>query len=879
MTQLTHKDYAEMSKEQIVETFQLTKEGLNEAQVESQREKFGTNTIDYGTKKPIWREVIEAYFTPFTLVLIALAAISFFTEYVWAPAGEKDIMTVVIIFALIIISGTMTFVQSVRSGNAAELLQSMVKISTAILRDGKFHELPVDDAVVGDTINLATGDMIPADLRIIEAKDLFISQTALTGESHPVEKLTQLMPNRRPSESVTDYETLAFMGSNVISGSAIGVVIATGEKTLFGKVAKDATAEPVKTQFELGVEKTSHLLIRFMLIMAPLVILINGFTKGDWVQALLFGLSVAVGLTPEMLPMIVTTNLVKGANIMAKEGTIVKNINSIQNFGAMDILCTDKTGTLTQDKIVLEFHMDLDEEESDRVLRYAFLNSYYQTGFRNHMDKAIIESANRELDISISDYTKIDEIPFDFKRRRMSVVVKDDQGNRELITKGAMEEMLSISSWVEIDGEMKPLDSEVKARILKTVDRLNEDGMRVIGLSYKNNPPAAGAFGVKDEKEMVLIGYLAFLDPPKESTQAALEALKAHSVDVKIITGDNALVTKSVASQVGLDAQKLITGEEIAQMNEAELKQAVEDHQLFVKINPDQKALITSTLRENGHTVGFMGDGINDAPALRVADVGISVDTAVDIAKESADIILLEKDLMILEQGVLSGRTIFGNIMKYIKATTSSNFGNIFSVLIASLFLPFMPMEPVQLLVLNLIYDISCMAIPWDRMDPEYLLEPKDWNADTISRFMVWFGPTSSIFDVTTFALLFWIICPQIAGASYHTLGEMGQEHFIAAFHSGWFIVSLWTQTFVLYALRTPKLPFIQSSPSFIMTTLTLLGMVIGTSLPFTPIGHEIGLTALPASYFFWVAATVIAYIMLVTLVKRFYIERYQELL
>ncbi len=868
---------AKKTLENIYETFRTTKKGLSEGQAIMAREEYGDNTISYGKKTPFIMEVLKAYITPFTLVLIGLGVTSFITDVIIAAPEERDYFASIIIFMMVFISGTMTLVQSVRSTQAAEKLKSLVKVTAAVKRNNHYDEIPMEDIVCGDIVKLSAGDMIPADIRLISTKDLFISQSALTGESYPVEKRAEAVVTQHDSE--TGYENLVFMGSNVISGSAEGVVIATGNRTLFGDVAKSLSTKPIQTSFEIGISKTSFLFIKFMALMAPTVIVINGFTKGDWMEALLFGLSVAVGLTPEMLPMIVTTNLVKGATGMAKKGTVIKNLNSIQNFGAIDVLCTDKTGTLTQDKIILEYHLGLTGEEDERVLRHAYLNSYYQTGLKNLLDVAIIDAAKMELDTETINYKKVDEIPFDFERRRMSVVVEDTNGKTQMITKGAIEEMLSISNYVDFKGEVVALTEEVKQKVLEKVNELNEDGLRVIGVAQKTNPSVVGEFSVSDESEMVLIGYLAFLDPPKETTKQALETLKKHGVGVKVLTGDNALVTQSVCKQVGLGAEKLISGEYIAHASDDELSHLVEKYNVFVKLNPQQKQKITRVLKENGHTVGFLGDGINDAPAMKMADVGISVDTAVDIAKESADVILLEKDLMILERGIISGRETFGNIMKYIKATASSNFGNMFSVLVASTFLPFLPMLPIQILFLNLIYDISCVSIPWDHMDKEYLDKPKSWDASSIGKFMVWLGPTSSVFDITTYLLMYFIICPAVVGGNFHSLTPDQQIAFIAVFHAGWFVESLWSQTLVLHALRTPKLPFIQSRGSFIMTMLTSLGIVVGTILPFTSFGENLGMAVLPSDYWIWLAATIVAYLALVTVVKRFYIRRYQELL
>lgn len=869
--------FAQNKIETLLETFQTNDQGLSAEQVLRARTAYGENKLSTTRKTPFLIEMFKAYITPFTLVLIALGVISFVTDYLLASPAERDLFGVVIIFAMVFVSGTMTMIQAVRSTQAAEKLKSLVKVTATVKRGGKFGEIPTEELVCGDVVKLAAGDMIPADLRLISTKDLFVSQAALTGESYPVEKNAQAVPNEAAAE--TSYHNLAFTGSNVISGSAEGIVIATGNQTLFGKTAQDLTARPVQTNFELGLKKTSFLLIKFMALMAPTVIVINGLTKGDWMEAFLFGLSVAVGLTPEMLPMIVTTNLVKGASKMAKKGTIIKNLNAIQNFGAIDVLCTDKTGTLTQDKIILEYHLSCDGKEDPRVLRHAFLNSYYQTGLKNLLDVAIIEAADQELDQAEYHYQKVDEIPFDFERRRMSVVVADQAGKTQMITKGAVEEMLAISSFVELNGRVVPLSAEVKKAVLAKVKELNSGGMRVLGVAQKTNPSVVGEFSVKDETEMVLIGYLAFLDPPKTTTQAALSALKEQGIAVKVLTGDNGLVTQAVCRQVGIDAEHLVTGEEVEKMSDWELGQVLEKYQIFVKLNPQQKARITKILRSNGHAVGFLGDGINDAPAMKAADVGISVDTAVDIAKESADVILLEKDLMVLERGIVSGRNVFGNIMKYIKATASSNFGNMFSVLVASTFLPFLPMLPLQLLFLNLIYDISCISIPWDKMDQEYLAKPKKWQAQSIGKFMIWFGPTSSVFDITTYLAMYFVICPLVIGGSYHSLSGTQQLAFIALFHAGWFVESLWTQTLVLHALRTPKIPFLESRAAFGMTLVTSAGILTGSVLPFTSFGRNLGLAQLPLVYWLVLGATILLYLLLVTMVKKYFIQRNGELL
>ena len=806
---------------------------------------------------------------------------------------DFDPLTVVIILTMVIISGTLRFVQESRSGNAAEKLLAMITTTcTVTRREQEKIEIPMDDLVVGDIVHLAAGDMIPADVRILEAKDLFISQSSLTGESEPIEKT----PSRSvQKESITDYTNIAFMGSNVISGSAAAVVVSTGDATLFGSMASAIAGEAVETSFTKGVNAVSWVLIRFMLVMVPLVFFINGITKGDWLNAFLFGISIAVGLTPEMLPMIVTTCLAKGAVSMSKKQTIVKNLNSIQNFGAMDILCTDKTGTLTQDRVVLEYHWNVNGEDDTRVLRHAYLNSYFQTGYKNLMDVAIIhkteeaeETDSRLLDLS-ENYVKVDEIPFDFTRRRLTTVVQDKNGKTQMVTKGAVEEMLSICAYAECDGSVHPLTKEVRRRILKTVDELNEKGFRVLAIAQKSNPSPVESFGVKDECDMVLIGYLAFLDPPKESTADAIRALQAHGVTTKILTGDNDKVTRTICKQVGLEVRNMLLGSDLDGMTDEALARAAETTDVFAKLTPDQKSRVVSVLRGNGHTVGFMGDGINDAAAMKSADIGISVDTAVDVAKESADIILLEKDLMVLEQGIIEGRKTYANMMKYIKMTASSNFGNMFSVLAASALLPFLPMMSVHLIFLNLIYDLSCTAIPWDNVDEEFIAKPRKWDASSVGSFMIWIGPTSSIFDFTTYIFMYFVFCPLFISkgilfndlAAHYSGAELAamQARYIGLFQAGWFVESMWSQTLVIHMIRTPKLPFLQSRASASVTLLTMTGIAVLTVIPFTAFGRVLGFVALPAAYFAYLIPCILLYMILATSLKKAYVRHYGELL
>ena len=863
----------------ILKKYNTSYSGYEESKVELMREKYGKNEITHQKGDSLLKRLVEAFINPFTIILLALAIISFITDIVIVGPSEKDATSVIIVTSMVLVSGILRFVQETKSNKAAEKLSEMVKTTISVERKGVgAKEIPINEIVVGDIIHLAAGDMIPADVRILKAKDLFVSQSSLTGESEPIEKVDTIIIG--DSKNPIELNNLAFMGSNVISGSAIAIVINVGDDTIFGSMAKQLVGKKVTTSFEKGVNSVSWVLIRFMLVMVPFVLFMNGFTKGNWMEAFLFALSVAVGLTPEMLPMIVSANLAKGAVSMSKKKVIVKDLNAIQNLGAMDVLCTDKTGTLTQDEVVLEYSLDILGKEDNRVLRHAFLNSYHQTGLKNLMDIAIVNHANEKDMIELwHDYKKVDEIPFDFSRRRMSVVVEDKAGKTQLITKGAIEEMLSVCSHVEYKGKIETITEEIKKEILDTVSSYNSQGMRILGIAQKNNPSRVGELSVKDESDMVLIGYLAFLDPPKKSTANAIRALEDFGVNVKILTGDNDAVTSSVCKQVGIKVNNLLLGSDIEEMDDELLSEVVEETNVFAKLSPNQKTRVVSALRNNGHTVGFMGDGINDAAAMTESDVGISVDTAVDIAKESANIILLEKDLMVLEDGVVEGRKIYANIIKYIKMTASSNFGNMFSVLVASIFLPFLPMLPIQLLILNLIYDISCITIPWDNVDEDYLKLPRKWDASSISKFMFWIGPTSSVFDIATYILMYFFICPLVFGGQYHTLNEVQQLGFMGLFHAGWFVESLWSQTLVIHMIRTPDIPFIQSRASWQLTTLTTIGIAVGTIIPYTAFGKALDMVAMPAIYFPCLIVIIILYMILATILKKAFIKRYGELL
>ena len=874
--------------------------GLEPGKVEENRSEYGSNKVTREKKKTLPQRLAGAFINPFTAILFCLALVSSFTDMIFPHFSlfgcvpkDFDCLTVVIILTMVFLSGTLRFVQESRSGNAAEKLLAMITTTCTVTRKGQeMAEIPLDEVVVGDIVHLSAGDMLPADVRILDAKDLFVSQASLTGESEPIEKIPMVNETR---DAITDYTNIAFMGSNVIFGSASAVVVTVGDHTLFGSMASEVAHEAVETSFSKGVNAVSWVLIRFMLVMVPLVFVANGITKGDWLSAFLFGISIAVGLTPEMLPMIVTTCLAKGAVSMSKKQTIVKNLNSIQNFGAIDILCTDKTGTLTQDKVVLEYHLNVNGEDDLRVLRYAYLNSYFQTGYKNLMDVAIIQKTEEEeaddpqlVDLS-EHYVKVDEIPFDFARRRLTTVVQNRDGKTQMVTKGAVEEMLSICSFAECDGKVRPMTKELKSRILATVDDLNEKGFRVLAIAQKSNPSPAGAFGVTDECDMVLMGYLAFLDPPKESTADAIKALKAHGVTTKILTGDNDKVTRTICKQVGLKVRNMLLGSDLENMSDQELAKAAETTDVFAKLTPGQKARVVSVFRENGHTVGFMGDGINDASAMKSADIGISVDTAVDVAKESADIVLLEKDLMVLEEGIIEGRKTYANMIKYIKMTASSNFGNMFSVLAASALLPFLPMESLQLIFLNLIYDLSCTAIPWDNVDEEFISVPRKWDASSVGSFMMWIGPTSSVFDWMTYIFMYFVFCPLFVsrGVLYNDLAShfagadlvRMQTAYVAMFQTGWFIESMWSQTLVIHMIRTPKLPFIQSHASAPLTLMTFTGIGVLTIIPFTTFGRMLGFVALPTAYFAYLIPCILLYMVLATSLKKAYVRHYGELL
>lgn len=829
-------------------------EGLTEVEADALRAQHGLNEVEHEQPLPWWNHLWHCYKNPFNLLLTLLAVISWLTE---------DLKAAVVIFSMVVLSTLLRFWQESKSTQAADALKAMVSNTATVLRrNAPRRELPIKQLAPGDLIVLSAGDMIPADCRVLSAKDLFVSQAAMTGESMPVEKFIHQAD--RGTRNPLEMDNILFMGTNVVSGTAVAVILTTGNSTYFGALAKRVGAtDRAVTSFQQGVNKVSWLLIRFMFVMAPLVLFINGFTKGDWTEALLFALSIAVGLTPEMLPMIVTSTLAKGAVFLSRKKVIVKRLDAIQNFGAMDVLCTDKTGTLTQDKIFLARNVDVWGEDCDDVLELAYLNSYYQTGLKNLLDVAVLEHVeiHRELKVG-SAFRKVDEIPFDFNRRRMSVVVEGRGQPHQLICKGAVEEVLAVCSHVRHGEVDEALSDELLARIRRVTGAFNAEGLRVVAVAARAMPEGRDVYSLADEQELTLIGYVAFLDPPKESTAPALKALAEHGVAVKVLTGDNERVTAKICREVGLAQQGLLMGNDIERMSDAELAVAVEMTNVFARLTPSHKERIVRILKGNGHVVGFMGDGINDAPALRTADIGISVDSAVDIAKESADIILLEKSLMVLEEGVLEGRRTFANMLKYIKMTASSNFGNVFSVLVASAFIPFLPMLPMHLLMQNLLYDISQIAIPFDNVDEEMLKQPQRWQPGDVGRFMLFFGPISSIFDITTFALMWYVFDANTP--DHQTL-----------FQSGWFVVGLLTQTLIVHMIRTPKIPFLQSRAAMPLMVMTAIIMAVGIFLPMGPLAHSFKLQALPSLYFVFLPLNLLAYMALTQAVKGFYIRRF----
>jgi P-type Mg2+ transporter len=864
---------AQMAKQSLDETLASLGsclDGLVEFDAVERLVKGGPNEVAH-EKPPHWLvQLLTCFKNPFIIVLITLAIIQFISS-------PDDARPIIIISVMVAISVGLQFWQEYRSTRAAERLKALVRTTATALRrtsedaQGEVREVPIRELVPGDVVRLSAGDLVPADVRLISSRDLFVSQAALTGEALPVEKRDTPGPVADKSTDRAscqhgdqfDLANICFLGTNVVSGTATALVVATGAHTYFGSFARSVVGKRAETSFDRGVKNVSWVLIRFMLVMVPIVFVINVLTKGDWLQSFLFAVSVAVGLTPEMLPMLVSANLAKGALAMARQKVVVKRLNAIQNLGAMDVLCTDKTGTLTQDRIILEHHFDISGKENDKVLELAWLNSCHQSGLKNLLDVAVIKYAGQPAP---PPQKKIDELPFDFARRRMSVIVESAGGEHLLVCKGAVEETLGVSAYTQEGGERVRLDDKRRQALTTMTREYNEDGFRVIAVATRTFPPGETKeqYSMCDESELVVQGFLAFLDPPKETAGAAIAALRHHGVAVKILTGDNMIVTRKICREVGLDVGNPVLGRDTENLGDEALRDVVERATVFAKVSPLQKARIIRMLQANGHTVGFLGDGINDAAALRDADVGISVDTAADIAKESADIILLEKSLLVLENGVVQGRQTFGNIIKYLKMTASSNFGNVFSVLAASTFLPFLPMLPLHLMILDLLYHVSQLSIPWDRLDKDYLEKPRKWEAGDIARFMIFVGPASSVFDITTFCLMWFVF------------GANSPAH-QSLFQSGWFVESLLSQTLIVHMIRTQKIPFIQSVAAPPVLILTGVVIAIGILIPFSPLGASVGLQPLPASYFPWLVATLVAYWALTQIIKTIYIKRFAK--
>ena len=850
---------SQLSVDKLLEKYNSSLDGISVVDVDDRIEEYGKNIIDLKDNNTLGHKLKEAFINPFNIVLFIVAIITYITDVVISP--QKDYATFILIMSTILISAIISFNQQTKSDNAARKLKKMITNKMEVIRDGVQYTVDIENIVPGDIVKLSSGDMIPGDVRFLEVKDLFIDQAALTGESNPVEKFTDL----REYETVTDIDNIGFMGTNIVSGSSKAIVLATGNYTYFGSMAKSLYSMTDKNSFEIGIDDITKMLIKFMFILVPIVLFVNIFTIGNWVSSLVFAITIAVGLTPEMLPVITTTTLAKGAIEMSKKKTIVKRLSSIQTFGQMNILCTDKTGTLTEDEVILEKYMDASGKESLRILKHAFLNSYFQTGLKNLIDVAIIRRAEKEnLNILKEQYKREDEIPFDFARRRMSVVLRDEKGKRQLITKGAVDEILSICSYIDYDGNVIELTDELRKKAYKVYEENNNDGLRVLAVAQKNEIHDVNTFSVQDESNMVLIGFVGFLDPPKESAKQAIDALKKYGVDTVVLTGDSEGVAIKVCKKVGIDTKNCITGKDVDKFTDEELKEKVKDCHLFAKLSPLQKQRVVRIFQENGNTVGYMGDGINDSPPLKQADVGISVDTAVDIAKETADIILLEKDLNVLEEGVINGRKTFTRLLKYIKMATSGNFGNMISVIIASIFLPFLPMLPVHILIQNLLNDFAQIGMPFDNVDDDYIKKPKTWDTKGIKRFMFNFGLISTVLDVICFIILWFVL-------GYNTVEKA------VFFQSGWVVFGILSQTLIIHLIRTSKVPFIESKSSSQLLISTFAVVLITLVIAFTNIAVVFDLTKMPYQYLGWLAGLLFIYMVFIQIYKKIYIKRNKE--
>ena len=843
----------------LFEKYKTSYEGISVVEVDDRIEEYGKNIVEIKNNNTIFHKLKEAFINPFNIVLTIVAIITFITDIV--IASKKDYSTFILILSTILISAIISLKEQTKSDNAAKKLKKMITNKMEVIRDDVQTTVDIENIVPGDIVKLSSGDMIPGDVRFLETKDLFIDQASLTGESNPVEKFSIL----KEYENITDISNIGFMGTNIVSGSSLALVIATGNNTYFGSMAKSMYSVNEKNSFEKGIDDITKILIKLMIILVPAVLIINIFTIKDFLSSLIFAITIAVGLTPEMLPVITTSTLAKGAVEMSKKKTIVKRLSAIQTFGQMNILCTDKTGTLTEDEVVLEKYMNVSGNEDLRILKHAFLNSYFQTGLKNLIDVAIISRAEKEkLNILKEKYKREDEIPFDFTRRRMSVVLKDDNGKRQLITKGAVDEIMSICSYIDIDGKAIELTEEYRKKAYKVYEENNSAGLRVLAIAQKNEIHDIETFGTQDESNMVLIGFVGFLDPPKESAKQAIETLKKYGIDTVVLTGDSEGVAFNVCKKVGITIQNSLTGKQVEELTDEELKEKVKTCHLYSKLSPLQKQRIVRIYQENGNTVGYMGDGINDSPPLKQADVGISVDTAVDIAKETADIILLEKDLNVLEQGVINGRKTFTNLLKYIKMATSGNFGNMISVIIASMFLPFLPMLPIHILIQNLLNDFAQIGMPFDNVDNDYLKKPKTWDTKGIKKFMFAFGIISTILDVLCFIVLLYVF-------KYNT-----QEKAVL-FQSGWFVFGILSQTLIIHMIRTSKIPFIESKSSkqLLISTFAIVGITI--FIAFTNIAYIFDMSKLPYSYLIWIFILMCVYVFFIQVYKKKYIHDNKE--
>ena len=852
-------DYAKKDINQLFLDFNTRKTGLNQIEADERLEEYGKNIIDIQNSNNLFERLKEAIINPFNIVLIVVAIITYITDVVIAETPSYA--TLVMLVIIVILSAIISFIQTEKSNNAAKKLQKMITNKIDVIRNGNNIEIDIEDAVPGDIVKLASGDMIPGDVRFFETKDLFIDQSQLTGESNPVEKFSYT----KNYNDISELNNIGLMGSNVVSGSAKGIILTTGNQTYFGSMAKSLSTDKTKTSFEQNIDSISKLLIKFMIIMIPIIFVVNLYTKSNWLESLMFGITIAVGLLPEMLPVIMTSSLAKGAVMMSKKKTIIKRLSSIQTFGEMDILCTDKTGTLTEDKIILEKYLNVEGKEDKRILKHAFLNSYFQTGLKNLMDLAIINRAEKEeMAFLEGDYIKEDEIPFDFTRKRMSVVLKDQNGKRQLITKGAVEEILSICSFIEINGKVEEINKELIENARKIYEDNNNDGLRMIAVAQKNEINGIETFGIQDEKDMVLIGFVGFLDPPKESAKSAIDKLKKHGVKTVVLTGDSEGVALNVCNKLGIDTEYTLTGSKIDEMSDEELKNACEKCYLFSKLTPFQKKRIVKILQENGHTVGYMGDGINDSPPLKQSDVGISVDTAVDIAKEVADIILLEKDLNVLEEGVIGGRKTFANVIKYIKMAVSGNFGNMISVVIASIALPFLPLLPIHILIQNILNDFAQLGMPFDNVEQEYIEKPKKWDVKSIKRFMLSFGLLSTVLDILCFLVLWYVF-------KFNTI------ELAAYFQCGWFMFGIISQTFVIHTIRTSKIPFIQATASKQLNISTIVIILTTMIIGFTDISEIFDLKPMPYLYLAWIFILISIYLIMAQIMKKIYIKKNNE--